>query len=98
MLHVVDGLVLERRFKHDREVRPPHHRDQQRPADQRVADHPYDAALQHGEDARSPSRRCDTQEQCHRPRLQQQDRHREEQDEVLHHVHREEGGVVALDS
>ena len=98
VLHVVDKRILKGRIKQDRKVRPPHHRNQERPADERVADDSNDATLQNGEDARAPARRGDAQEECHRPRLQQQDRHREEQDQVLNHVHREEGRVVALDS
>ena len=96
MLQVVQEGIIERRIKEWREVRRPHHKHKEEPGSNWMTDHADEATLQQGQDPRAPARRRKPKDQRDRSGSQDEDRHREEQDEVLHHVHAEERGVVSL--
>ena len=97
VLKVVQERIIECRIKEWREVRCPHHEDEQEPGKNRVADDANDAALQQRQDPRSPARRGEAEDQRHGSGAKDQDWNREEEDQVLHHMHAKERGVVTLD-
>ena len=97
VLQVVQEGIIERRIKEWREMRRPHHKHKEEPGNDRVTNDTNQATLQQGQDPRAPVRRRKPKDQRDRSGSQDENRHREEQDEVLHHVHAEERGVVALD-
>ena len=98
MLEVVDDRIGQRLVEDRREVGAPHDPGEEDPRHDREGEHPDDPAVEHRQDEPPPELRSGhpEQERDRRPERQQRRRHEREQD-VLEHVDREQGRVVALD-
>ena len=79
-------------------MRCPHHSNEEDPTRDRMRDRANGTALQHAQDASTPRRRRKSKEQRDWAGPQEEDRHGEEQDEVLHHMDTKECGVIPLDN